>query len=126
MIHKSNIIPGLAKFIDSSVLSQYPPTSLKRIGAAGAIALYLNKNATLIDKILKHPMISAMDITDEAGMVDIETLRDVYRKEINRAGFLRVHLPILGNVDFTGEDLDSLYRILQSIDAASTSSTLNQ
>ena len=126
MVHKSNIIPGLSKFIDSSVLSHYPPTSLKRIAAAGAIAIYLNRNMDLVDKLLQHPMLAAMNLVNDQGMVDIETLRDVYKIEINKAGFLRVHLPLLGDVDFVSDDLDSLYRILQSIDAASSSTTFNQ
>ena len=126
MVHKSNIIPGLSKFIDTNILSHYPPTSLKRIAAAGAIAIYLNQNMTLVDKILQHPMIEAMNLVNDQGMVNIETLRDVYKNEINKVGFLRMHLPLLGDVDFTSDDLDSLYRILQSLDATSTSAAFNQ
>ena len=40
MVHKTSIIPGLSQFLDNTVLSHYPPTSIKRIVAAGAIALY--------------------------------------------------------------------------------------
>lgn len=126
MVHKSNIIPGLSKFIDTNILSHYPPTSLKRIAAAGAIAIYLNQNMTLVDKILQHPMVEAMNLVNDQGMVNIETLRDVYKNEINKVGFLRMHLPLLGDVDFTSDDLDSLYRILQSLDATSTSAAFNQ
>jgi hypothetical protein len=126
MVHKSNIIPGLSKFIDTNILSHYPPTSIKRIAAAGAIAIYLNQNMTVVDKILQHPMVEAMNLVNDQGMVNIEILRDVYKNEINKVGFLRMHLPLLGDVDFTSDDLDSLYRILQSLDATSTSAAFNQ
>ena len=125
MVHKSNIIPGLSKFIDTTVLSHYPPTSLKRIAASGAIAIYLNQNSNLVDILLQNPMIKALNLVDDQGMIDIETLRDVYRNEINKVGFMRIHLPMLGDVDFTADDIDSLYKILQSIDAASTSTAYN-
>jgi hypothetical protein len=121
MIHKSYILPGLSQFIDKTVLSQYPPTSFKRIIASGAIALYLNKNADIVDTVLNNPMISSLGISTPDNMVDLEALRDVYKAEIAKAGFMRIHFPILGDVDFTAEDVDTLYRIIMSLSTPATS-----
>jgi hypothetical protein len=120
MVHKSSIIPGLSKFLDTSVLSQYPPTSLKRILSAGALALYLQQNSSIVDSITNNPMFSGLGISTDTGMIDIEALRDVYKNEINKAGFLRISFPIIGNVDFTSDDLDTLCRTIMSIDASSS------
>lgn len=115
MVHKADIIPGLSKFIDVNVLSQYPPTSLKRIAAAGAIALYLKKNNNVIDSILNNPLFSSLHISTDDGMVDLDILRDIYKDEINKAGFMRIHFPMLGDVDFTPDDVDALYNAITSV-----------
>jgi hypothetical protein len=119
MVHKTSIIPGLSKFLDNAVLSQYPPTSLKRIVAAGALALYLQHNTNIVDTIVSNPMFSGLGVSNDAGMINIEALRDVYKAEIQKAGFLRIPFPIIGNVDFNSDDIDTLYNDIVSIDASS-------
>ena len=116
MVHKSSILPGLSKFLDTAVLSQYPPTSFKRIAAAGAIALILKQNNNIVDAILANPMLSALNISTADGMVDLDTLRDVYRDELNKASYMRISFPIIGDVDFTSSDLDTLYRQICAIE----------
>jgi hypothetical protein len=116
MVHKSSIIPGLSQFLDTSVLSHYPPTSMKRIIAAGAIALYLQQNANIVDTLLNNELIKSLGVTTPDGMVNIDVLRNVYRNEISKAGFMRITFPILDNVDFTVDDVDTLYNIIMTID----------
>ena len=109
MVHKSRIIPGLSQFIDNNILSHYPPTSMKRIICAGGVALYLNQGETLVNTLLASPTISMLGVSTPDGMVNIELLRDVLKKEISKAGYMRISLPIIGDVDFTSEDVDTLY-----------------
>lgn len=109
MVHKSKIIPGLSQFIDNNILIHYPPTSMKRIICAGGVSLYLSKGESAVDIILNHPMVSGLGVSTPDGMVNIELLRDVLKREISKAGYMRVTLPIIGDIDFTAEDVDSLY-----------------
>jgi hypothetical protein len=115
MVHKTSILPGLSAFIDQAVLSQYAPTSFKRIAAAGAIAIYLKQNSNIVDNILNNPVVTALHVTTEDGMINLETLRTIYKEEIHKAGFMRINFPILGNVDFTETDVDTLYQLIMSI-----------
>jgi hypothetical protein len=117
MVHKTSIIPGLTTFIDNNILAHYPPTSLKRIAAAGAIALYLNRNSDMVDKLLDNPLISNLGVSTSDGMIDIDLIRDVYKSEIAKAGFLRIHFPLIGDVDFTSDDVDALHRCIMNISA---------
>jgi hypothetical protein len=110
MVHKSNIIPGLSKFIDSDILSQYPPTSVKRIIGAGAAALFLKNNESKI-----YSLLNGLGIAKEDNMIDIESARDILKSEISKAGFMRISFPVIGDVDFTSEDIDTLYRYIISI-----------
>jgi hypothetical protein len=115
MVHKSSIIPGLSNFVDKTVLSQYAPTSLKRILGAGAIAIYLKQNTGLIDQIINHPMFTGLHLTDNSGLVNIEVIRDTLKAEISKAGFLQINFPIIGEVDFTPDDIDSLYSSIVAV-----------
>jgi hypothetical protein len=110
MVHKSNIIPGLSKFIDSDILSQYSPTSVKRIVGAGAAALFLKNNESKI-----YSLLNSLGIAKEDNMIDIESARDILKSEISKAGFMRISFPVIGDVDFTSEDIDTLYRYIISI-----------
>jgi hypothetical protein len=117
MIHKTSIIPGLSTFLDTAVLSHYPPTSMKRIISAGAIALYLKHNTNIVDSIIYNPMFEGLGVSTKDGMIDLDMLRDVYKNEINKAGFLRIHFPVLGDVDFNGSDIDTLYDCITAINS---------
>ena len=115
MVHKSDIIPGLSRFIDAHILAQYPPTSLKRIASAGAIALYLKRNTSIVDVIINNPLFSGLGVSNAEGMVDIDVLRDIYKNEITKAGYLRINFPILGDVDFIPDDVDALHKCIIEI-----------
>jgi hypothetical protein len=117
MVHKNDVIPGLSRFIDTAVLSQYSPTSLKRIAAAAAIAIFLQQNNKLVDQISNHPMFNNLHLINSDGMFNIELVRDVLKNEIAKAGFLRVSFPLLGDVDFIPDDVDTLYRCITSVSA---------
>lgn len=116
MVHKSNIIPGLSKFIDSDILSQYPPTSVKRIVGAGAAALFLKNNESKI-----YSLLNSLGIAKEDNMIDIESARDILKSEISKAGFMRISFPVIGDVDFTSEDIDTLYKYIISVNQSAQS-----
>ena len=48
-------------------------------------------------------------------MVNIEIIRDVLKTEIKKAGYMRIKFPILGDVDFTADDIDVLYTSIMNI-----------
>jgi hypothetical protein len=109
MVHKSSIIPGLSKFIDENVLAQYSPTSMKRILMAGAVSLYLQQGEGLVDELTSSPLISGLGVTQNNGMINIDPIRDVLKREIQKVGFMRLTVPMVGDIDFTTEDIDALY-----------------
>jgi hypothetical protein len=114
-------MPGVSKFIDECILAHYPATSMKRILMAGAVSLYLKKNEGVVDTLTSNPLFTGLGIVHDNGMVDLEILRDTLKSEINKAGFMRLSLPMVGDIDFTTEDVDSLYRYITEANTQATS-----
>jgi hypothetical protein len=116
MVHKSSFIPGLSKFIDESVLSHYPANSMKRILMAGAVSLYLKQNENIVDTLASNPLFTGLGVMGTDGNVNIEVLRDALKGEINKAGYMRLSIPFIGDIDFTPEDVDTLYKYIVESD----------
>lgn len=112
MVNKSAIIPGFSRFIDENVLAHYPATSMKRILIAGAVSLYLKQGEGIVDALISNPFVTNLGIVKQDGFINIEPLRDTLKYEISKAGFMRVTLPAIGDVDFTPEDADALYNFI--------------
>ena len=122
MVHKSSLIPGLSRFIDENVLVHYPATSMKRIMMAGAVSLYIKKNEGIVDTLTSNPLFTSLGVIHDDGMIDIDTIKDVLKSEINKAGFMRLSIPMIGDIDFTSEDIDALYRDIQESNTQSLTS----
>lgn len=124
MVHKSSIIPGISKFIDESILVHYPATSMKRILMAGAVSLYIKKNEGIVDTLTSNPLFNGLGVMHDNGMIDIEPIRDILKAEINKVGFMRLTLPVVGDIDFTVEDIDALYRYINESNSQLSSSQI--
>jgi hypothetical protein len=122
MVHKSSFIPGLSRFIDESVLSHYPATSMKRIMMAGAVSLYLKQNENMVDTLASNPLFTGLGVMGTDGNVNIESLRDALKGEIQKAGFMRLSIPFIGDIDFTPEDVDTLYKFIVEADSRNSTS----
>ena len=122
MVHKSSLIPGFSRFIDESVLAHYPATSMKRIIMAGAISLYMKKNEGIVDTLTSNPLFTGLGVVHDNGMIDLDPIRDTLKSEINKAGFMRLSIPMVGDVDFTTEDIDALYRYTQEANTQASTS----
>ncbi len=125
MVHKSSFIPGLSKFIDESVLSHYPANSMKRILMAGAVSLYLKQNENIVDTLASNPLFTGLGVMGTDGNVNIEVLRDALKGEINKAGYMRLSIPFIGDIDFTPEDVDTLYRYIVECDPSNSKPVLS-
>ena len=123
MVHKSSIIPGFSKFIDESVLAHYPATSMKRIIMAGAVSLYLKRNEGIVDSLTSNPLFTGLGVVKDNGMMDLDAVKDTLKAEISKAGFMRLSIPMVGDVDFTTEDVDALYKYI--VEANTQSATMN-
>jgi hypothetical protein len=88
---------------------------------AGAVSLYLQQNKNIVDTLAGNPLFTSLGVVQHDGMVDLDMLRDALKGEIKKAGFMRLSIPMIGDIDFTPEDVDTLYKYITE---ANTSNTL--
>ena len=110
MVQRCSLIPGISKFIDENVLAQYPVNSMKRILMAGAVSLYLKQNEGIVESMISNPLFTGLGVVKDDGLIDLDPVKDVLKSEINKAGFMRISIPVIGDIDFTPEDVDALYK----------------
>jgi hypothetical protein len=93
---------------------------MKRILMAGAVSLYLKQSDSLIDTLASSPLFTGLGVMSTNGNVNIELLRDALKGEIQKAGFMRLTVPMIGDIDFTTEDVDTLYKFIVEADSSSS------
>lgn len=112
MVHKSSLIPGFSKFIDENILSQYSPNSAKRMVMAVATSLYLKRGESIVDTLISHPLIAPLGVVQNGGMIELEPIRDAFKYQVEQMGFVRMSFPVIGDIDFTKDDIDAIYRCI--------------
>lgn len=122
MVHKSSIIPGLSKFIDENILVHYPPTAMKRILIAAGLSIYLKRGESVVDALIGSPLFTSLGVVHNGGMIDIDTIKEAVKTEVDKAGFMRVTLPVINDVDLTPEDIDALYKFVTEANTRTTQS----
>jgi hypothetical protein len=125
-VHKSSLIPGISKFIDQNILSHYPPTSMKRVLMAGAVSLYLKQSEGMVDLLSSNPLFTSLGVASSEGMIDIDVVRDTLKQEISRAGFMRITVPFIGDIDFTPADVDTLHKLIAESDRTNHDQFISQ
>jgi hypothetical protein len=95
---------------------------MKRIMMAGAVSLYLKQNENMVDTLASNPLFTGLGVMGTDGNVNIESLRDALKGEIQKVGFMRLSIPFIGDIDFTPEDVDTLYKFIVEADSRNSTS----
>lgn len=108
MIPYAKVEKGLADYLDGELMPMIPETGFQRIIAGTAISLLIKKGGSQIAALKENPAVKMMGIFDDAGNVDVETLRDELKKNMPEDG-VKVEVPMLGMLTFRKGDIDKLY-----------------
>ena len=109
MVTLEQVQNGIARYIAGELVPHL--TGMKRIGLAAYSALASQNIANMIRKYKDHPMVSMMDVINEAGEVDVDKLYSVLDPL-----FLEkqtVSIPMIGDFTLDHTDLEKLYRYIK-------------
>lgn len=107
MISMEQAQKGAIKFIENEVTSQM--NGWQKLVAETAIGLYMSKIPEKIKALMSHPIAQDMGIMKD-GMIDVDAVYAEASKHFTTP--ITVPIPVLGNIQFTKEDLELLYTYL--------------
>lgn len=101
---------GLMYYIESEFVSKFP--DWRKWGIAIGAAAYINK----LDKIFqeKLPMLIDLGYAREDGTLDIEKVYNDFITVAQKQGSINQNVPLIGNVEFTQDDITKIYQILKT------------
>lgn len=108
MVTLQQVQNGIASFLDNELMPMLPQTGLERLMLGTGVSLLLKKNFNKINDLKEQPLIKAMGIFDEEGMVDIDTLKTEIKNNLTDEG-VKIEVPMIGNLTFKKPDIDKLY-----------------
>ena len=111
MVNLDQIKRGLSRYIDSEIIPKLQVGSVKKVIVGTAAALMLQNLDKSLKSLSGHPLVGALGIVDESGLIDADKLIEAAKKNIDDCGFT-VKLDVLGmhlgEMTFKRSDLDQL------------------
>lgn len=111
MVTYGQIIDGLTKFIDFELISQLTGNQKILLGIGSGIAL--RKGENVYNTLRNNSVVKMLDIMDGEGRIDIETLYQEAKKQVEKE-VIRLELPIIGTLKLNEEDIEKLYNYIKN------------
>jgi len=108
---KDRVIDGLMNYADSEIMVKLPTSGKWIMGTA--LNVVSQKTNQIFDSLQSNPIVSTLDIIDQDGCIDIDTLILAMRSSAERYGNLSVDVPLIGKITFTSSDFDRLRSYIQ-------------
>lgn len=108
MISTDRVMNGLVQFLDNELIPKLPPKGWQRPVCGTVIAMAHKHIHNLIDEYKTNPMLVGIGIFNEEGMVDIETLKAEFSRQLGAEG-MTIQFPLIGGITFHQSDVDKLY-----------------
>lgn len=111
MVTYEQLINGLSKFIDTEIISQLTGNSKVLLGIGAGIAL--KKGESLFNNLKNNSMIKMLNIINDEGYIDIETLYAEVKKQAQKE-IIRLEIPMVGTLKLNDEDVEKLYSYIKN------------
>lgn len=110
MVSLSQVKAGIGDYIQKAMM---PRMDSKRKFLLGtAYVLISTKFDQILPALAEIPMVKMLGIIDQAGNVDIDTIYNAAKEQIQNQEYIEVSLNPLGNFKFGATDIDELYRYI--------------
>lgn len=111
MVSTTKAINGFVAFLDKEMMAKLPNGGLQKVAVGVISALAVKRGEMAMEKLKANTLAVGLGAFDENGDIDAELLKDVVRENIPDEG-IKMSLPIIGNMTFFKEDVDTLYRYI--------------
>ena len=109
MVSYKQLINGLTKYIDAELINQLTGNSRILLGIGAGVAL--KKSESIYDSLRNNSLIKMLNIIDDTGLIDVETLYSEIKKQAERET-INIDIPIIGVLSLNQNDIDKLYNYI--------------
>ena len=106
MIPYNQVVNGVTRYIDNEIVPKVE--GLSKIAVGIMLAGAVNRGDSIIVQIKAIPVVKMIGIVDDENRVDIETIYEELKKQVEREPISMV-LPGVGKVTFNHDDIDKMY-----------------
>lgn len=101
-----SVIDGINRYLDKEIYGNL--NDLQEFLARLAVGR-INQNSELIKTaLMSNGLARTLCIVDSEGMVDVDSLCQDIKREIDRKGSIQVEIPMIGKLTFKSVDVDVL------------------
>lgn len=104
--NSDQVINGIIMYADNEVIGMLPTSGKWIMGTA--IGLASNKAANMVEVLKDNAIVKMLDIVDNDGMIDVDTLISAMKNAADKYGKLTVDVPMIGKLTFNSSDIDRL------------------
>lgn len=110
MYNYSQVINGLARYIDEEIVSKIDGWQKWIVGAG--LGMSLDKGVNIFNELKTNPMVKALGVIDNNDMVDVETLYKNVKKQAHNNP-ITFNVPMVGAMTLNESDVDKLYNYIK-------------
>lgn len=109
MVTIGQIEKGVASYLDAELMPNFPNDGIQKVLAGTVIGLAIRKSGSIIQSFSDNQYVKMLGIMDDEGNVDLDLLKDEFKKNISENGFV-LDIPMFGTMTFHKADVDKLYK----------------
>lgn len=110
----ARIEQGIASYLDAELMPQLQKGGVEKVIIGTVASLAIRKAGDIANSYKDNKVVKMLGIMDSNGNVDVETLVEEIKKNIDDDGFT-VDIPMMGEMTFQREDIDKLYGFIQEV-----------
>lgn len=100
------VVNGIMNYADQEVINKLPGTGKWIMGVA--LNLAAGKIDNIVDALINNPIVQTLEIVDEEGSIDVDTLIDAMKTSADKYGKVTFDVPMVGRLTFSGQDMANL------------------
>lgn len=109
MYSYSQVINGVAKYVDTEIVNNI--TGWQKWVVGGAVGMALNNSAEIFNQVKQNEIVKMLGIIDHNDRIDVDKLYAELKKQAQKSS-VTFNAPLVGMITFTERDIDMLYNYI--------------
>lgn len=101
-----NVVDGINRYLDKEIYRNL--NDLQEFVARLTVGRINQKAEVIKTALITNGFARTLCLVDSEGMVDIDSILDEVKKEVERKGNLQIEIPMIGRLTFCPADVDVL------------------